>query len=82
MAADIKINLKGQSDRMQNRTLKNLIDIQNEASVGAKLLNAIKQQRSKNKYILCAVYSVLALLICYVLYQTFGFLLPSFQSSE
>ena len=27
MANDIKVNLKGQTDRLQNRTLKNLFDI-------------------------------------------------------
>ena len=28
MASDIKVNLKGQTDRLQNKTLKNLYDIQ------------------------------------------------------
>lgn len=28
MANDIKVNLKGQGDRMQNHTLRNLYDIQ------------------------------------------------------
>ena len=29
IANDIKVNLKGQSDKMQNRTIKSLFDIQN-----------------------------------------------------
>ena len=42
MANDIKVNLKGQRDRMETRTLKNLHDIQDQATLSGKLLNAIK----------------------------------------
>jgi hypothetical protein len=42
MANDIKVNLKGQRDRMENKTLKNLHDIQDQATISGKLLNAIK----------------------------------------
>ena len=58
------------------------MDIQNEASVGSKLLNAIKAQRSKNKYVLWGIYGLLGLLVMFILYQTFGFLIPSFGSAD
>lgn len=82
MASDIKVNLAGQRERMQNKTLRNLVDIQNEASMANKLLNAIKQQRQKNKYVLWGVYAMLGLLVIFVLYQTFGWMIPSFSSTE
>ena len=80
MAGDIKVNLKGQSDKMQNRTLKNLFDIQDQAGISGKLLDAIQQQRARNKYVLYGVYGVLSLLVLFVMYQMFGFLLPSFSA--
>ncbi len=61
MATDIKVNLAGQRERMQNKTLKNLMDIQDDASIGSKLVNAIKVQRSRNKYVLWGVYGTLAI---------------------
>ena len=57
------------------------MDIQMEAGIGSKLLSAIKAQRSKNKYILWSVYSVLAILLMFILYETFGFLIPNLSSS-
>ena len=42
-----------------------------------KLLNQIENQRRKNKYVLWAIYLLLALLFIFVLYQTFGFLIPN-----
>ncbi len=42
-------------------------------------MNAIKMQRQKNKYILWAVYALIAILIMYILYSWFG---PLFVSSE
>ena len=77
MAANIKVNLKGQSDKMQNRTLKNLFDIQDQAGISGKILDAIQQQRAKNKYVINIIYDVPSLLVMFVLYQMFGFLLQS-----
>ena len=80
MANDIKVNLKGQSDRMNNQTLNNLYDIQNQAGVSGKLLMMIKAQRQKNKYVLWAVYFLLFLLAFFVFYRIFGFLIPDLSS--
>lgn len=82
MAADIKINLAGQRERMQNNTLRNLQDIQNQAGVAGKLLSMIKRQRQKNKYVLWAVYALIGCLVIFILFQTFGWMIPSFGSSE
>ena len=80
MANDIKVNLKGQSDRMQNQTLNSLYDIQNQAGVSGKLLMMIKQQRQRNKYVLWGVYFLLMLLALFVFYRIFGFLIPDLSS--
>ena len=42
----------------------------------------IQQQRQKNKYVLWGIYTLLAFLVIYVLYQMFGFMIPSFSSGE
>jgi len=65
VARDIKFNLAGQSDKMQNSILRNLKGIQGETGIANRLLTIIKKERMKNKIIL---YSVLAFLIASVLY--------------
>mmetsp|Transcript_24730 Transcript_24730/g.38506 ORF Transcript_24730/g.38506 Transcript_24730/m.38506 type:complete len:111 (-) Transcript_24730:23-355(-) len=77
MANDIKVNLKGQSQQMETRTLRNLHDIQEQASISGKLLSLIEQQRKRNKYIIYGVYLLLALLAGYIVGSTLGLFSPS-----
>ena len=42
----------------------------------------IKQQRNRNKWVLYAVYLLLIALVLYVLYEMFGFMIPSFSSGS
>ena len=67
---------------MRGRVLNNLFDIQKETSVSGRLLAAIERQRAKNKYILWAVYALLGALVLFILYQMFGWMLPSFSSGD
>ena len=82
MANDIKVNLKGQTDQLKNKTLKNLFEIQDEASMSGKLIQGIKRQRQKNKYVLWGVYALIGSLAFFILYQTFGWMIPSVNSSD
>jgi hypothetical protein len=38
MATDIKINLAGQTDKMQNSVLKNLYEIQGETTIAGRVM--------------------------------------------
>lgn len=67
MATDVKINLAGQSDKMQNSVLKNLHSIQGETTVANRVMNLIKKERMKNRIIL---YSVILLLVIAIVFIT------------
>ena len=68
MANDIKVNLAGQHEQLRGRVLGNLFDIQKETSISGRLLLAIERQRSRNKYVLWAVYGLIGLVILFILY--------------
>ena len=64
VARDIKFNLAGQTDKMQNSILRNLKSIQGETGIANRLLTMIKKERMKNKLVL---YSILVFLVISVL---------------
>lgn len=71
MANDIKINLAGQTDKMQNSVLTNLYNIQGETTIASRLLNFIKKERMKNRIILYSIMICLVLAVMFILYRTF-----------
>ena len=82
LANDIKVNLKGQSQKMEQSTMKNLFTIQKDSATSQKLLHLIEKQRKRNKYILWFVYGLLILACLGILYSLFGWMIPSFSSSS
>ena len=54
---------------MQNKVLKNLYQIQNDTTVGNRLLNMIKTERLKNRLILYGVVGFLMLAIAVIVYN-------------
>ena len=67
MAKDIKFNLKTQSDKLENKTLKNLYEIQKDTVLSSRLITQIKRARFKNKMIICGVITML-ILSCFFIF--------------
>jgi len=72
MARDIKFNLRSQSDKLENKTLKNLYGINNEMTTANRLVNLIKTHRFKNKLVLYGIIALLVASILFVGYMTFA----------
>lgn len=81
LASDIKVNLKGQGERLENAN-NNLFQLQKDVNFSSKLLDLISMQRRRNKYVLWLVYSLMTILCLAVMYKTFGWMLPSLESSD
>lgn len=81
MANDIKVNLKGQGERLANAN-NNLFQLQKDTNMSSKLLDLISMQRRRNKYVLWLVYGLMTMLCLAIMYKTFGWMLPSFSSDE
>jgi len=58
------------------------MDIQKDADVSGKLLTLIKMQRQRNKFVLWFVYFLLSMLCFFILYETFGWMIPSGGSTS
>ena len=72
MARDIKYNLRTQSDKLENRTLKNLFGIQRDMTKSNRLVDAIKKARFKNKLIMYGIVTLIFLSIVFILYVNFA----------
>jgi len=72
MARDIKFNLQTQSDKLENKTLKNLYGIQKDSILSNRLITSIKKARFKNKLITCGVFTMLILACVFIFYLQFG----------
>ena len=79
MARDIKINLRNQTDKLENKTLKNLFGMQRDMVKSNRLVNMIKSARFKNKLIL---YGIVAMLIVCVIFIGYMALAPDSDSSS
>ena len=79
MARDIKFNLRQQSDKLENKTLKNLFGMQRDMVKSNRLVNMIKSARLKNKLIL---YGIVAMLIICVIFIGYMALAPDSDSSS
>ena len=71
MARDIKFNLRSQSDKLENKTLKNLYGINKEMTASNRLITLIKSHRFKNKLVLWGIVALLVVSIMFVFYMTF-----------
>lgn len=69
MAKDIKYNLRSQSDKLENKTLKNLFGMQKDMVSSNRLVQAIKKARFKNKLIMWGIVSILILSIIFIFYM-------------
>ena len=78
MARDIKFNLRSQTDKLENKTLKNLYGMQRDMIKSNRLLNLIKKARMKNKLIL---YGIVAMLIICVIFIGYMALAPDSSST-
>ena len=79
MARDIKFNLRQQTDKLENKTLKNLFGMQRDMVKSNRLVNMIKSARFKNKLIL---YGIVAMLIICVIFIGYMALAPDSDSSS
>ena len=79
MARDIKFNLRQQTDKLENKTLKNLFGMQRDMVKSNRLVNMIKSARLKNKLIL---YGIVAMLIICVIFIGYMALAPDSDSSS
>ena len=79
MARDIKINLRNQTDKLENKTLKNLFGMQRDMVKSNRLVNMIKSARFKNKLIL---YGIVAMLVICVIFIGYMALAPDSDSSS
>ena len=68
MARDIKYNLRSQSDKLENKTLKNLFGIQRDMTKSNRIVDAIKKARFKNKLIMYGIVTLIILSIMFILW--------------
>ena len=79
MAKDIKFNLRSQTDKLENKTLKNLYGMQGDLTKSNRLVNLIKKARFKNKLILWGIIALLVISVIFVFWMALG---PSTTTSE
>ena len=72
MARDIKYNLRSQTDKLENKTMKNLFGMQTDIGKSNRLVQMIKRARFKNKLIMWGIISLLIISVIFVLYMTFA----------
>lgn len=71
MARDIKFNLRSQTDKLENSTLKNLFSMQKGIGQSNRLVTMIKSARLKNKVIMYGIMTMLCLSILFIIYISF-----------
>ena len=71
MARDIKFNLHSQTDKLENKTMKNLFGVQRNMVQSNRLVTMIKSARLKNKVILYGIVCLLFLSIAFIIYVSF-----------
>ena len=69
MAKDIKFNLRSQTDKLENKTLKNLYGMQGNLTKSNRLVNLIKKARFKNKLILWGIIALLVISVIFVFWM-------------
>ena len=69
MARDIKYNLRSQTDKLENKTMKNLFGMQRDMVKSNRLVNMIKSARLKNKLILYGIVAMLVVCVIFVFYM-------------
>ena len=72
MARDIKFNLKSQTDKLENRTMKNLFGMQRDMVKSSRLVTAIKKARFKNKLIIWGILALLIIAVIFMMYISFA----------
>ena len=72
MARDIKFNLRSQTDKLENKTLKNLFGMQTDIGKSNRLVGMIKKARFKNKLVLWGIIALLMISVIFVIYMTFA----------
>ena len=69
MARDIKYNLRSQTDKLENKTMKNLFGMQRDMVKSNRLVNMIKSARLKNKLILYGIVAMLVICVIFIFYM-------------
>ena len=69
MARDIKFNLRSQTDKLENKTMKNLYGMQKDMTKSNRLVNMIKAARKKNKLILYGIVAMLVVCVIFIFYM-------------
>jgi len=69
MARDIKFNLRSQTDKLENKTIKNLFGMQKDLGKSNRLVMMIKKARFKNKLILWGIVALLVISVIFILYM-------------
>ena len=69
MARDIKYNLRSQTDKLENKTMKNLFGMQRDMVKSNRLVNMIKSARLKNKLILYGIVAMLVVCVIFIAYM-------------
>ena len=69
MARDIKYNLRSQTDKLENKTMKNLFGMQRDMVKSNRLVNMIKSARLKNKLILYGIVAMLVVCVIFIFYM-------------
>ena len=72
MARDIKFNLRSQTDKLENKTMKNLFGMQRDMVKSNRLVNMIKSARLKNKLILWGIVAMLVVCVIFIGYMAFA----------
>ena len=72
MAKDIKFNLRSQTDKLENKTLKNLYGMQKDISGSNRLIKLIQKARLKNKLILWGIIALLVMSLVFIIYVSFA----------
>lgn len=69
MARDIKYNLRSQTDKLENKTMKNLFGMQKDMTKSNRLVSMIKSARMKNKLILWGIVAMLVICVIFIGYM-------------
>ena len=70
MARDIKYNLRSQTDKLENKTLKNLFGMQTDLGKSNRLILLIKKNRFKNKLVMWGIIALLVVSVLFVVYMS------------
>lgn len=75
LAIGTKINLASQGEQLE-RTESQFYSLNQDVDLTSRLSLAIASQRSRNKYVLWAVYALVLLCLLYILSSVFSWLAP------